>query len=242
MKAAICSLIYFFILQVTVAQTSMNAISTGNGKIELVSPSALGTQTPEGIDYSNISGSPFWSADWNMALLFLSENSAVKKNKVKLNFFTGEVHYMDEAGQELAAQTGLVKKIIFFDNKDTSKIAAVFQTFTDINKKTVYNTEIEQPFCQVLNIGKVELLKLTLVTQRQAVNVPLGKTVYSFHSNESYYLVKDNIVSPLKNLNKENILTPLTSTPAVEEWLTANKNKLKNEKDVINFLAFYNGN
>ena len=61
------------------------------GTINYVDMSTLGKKKVEMISYSDISGSPFWNDNWNMALLFLNNNTVVKLHKAKLNLYTSEV-------------------------------------------------------------------------------------------------------------------------------------------------------
>ena len=67
-----------------------------------------------------------------------------------------------------------------------------------------------------------------------------GKADTSYDSEVEYFIKHDDNFSKLKALNKNSVLSALKPTQETDQWLSTNKNKLKNESDVLAFLNFYN--
>jgi len=77
------------------------------GYVRFNNYAALGQKNEDNLDYSEIRGNCFWDNEWSPALLILKNGKGVKLNKVKLNFYTNNVHYLDNKGGELVAQNTL---------------------------------------------------------------------------------------------------------------------------------------
>lgn len=237
MKVLFCLIIIFCLAKGLVAQTAYNVVSTPNG-LQYANPSALGEKNADSVGYADFKGSPFWKEEWMPAVFILNGGSAVKVEKARLNLYTNDVHYISPGGQQLVAATGNVNRIYFLGTgDDTGHVKAVFERFTDVKSK--YNV-IEAPFCQVLNSGKVQLLKLISVTLDKKMDLSVGKEQYSFQQTEDYYLLKDAIFFQVKKLNKDNVMAFVIPDADTDNWLQTNKNKLKSEKEVLAFLAYYN--
>jgi hypothetical protein len=184
------------------------------------------------LDYKDIEGTCFWDNKWNPAFLVGSQGKKIKLEKIKLNSYSNEIHFVDPSSEEFVLQKGIVRKIIFLDPKDTSKVTTIFQNF---------GTGTKDDFFQVLNEGKVQgLKKMSTTVKRIGYNQYQNKDVYRFSTEKKYLLSQDNLQAEIK-LNKASILSNLHSdnVPS-EEWLEANKNKLKSENDLIAFLNYFN--
>lgn len=213
---------------------AVNSTVGSGGVVQFNNFAELGQKSTYKLDYSDVRGNCFWDKDWNQAILLLSSNKAVKLSRVKLNFYTNEVHYIDNTGKELIAQNG-IKKIIFYDRKDTSKVAAVFQFLFGFKIGNV------DSYAQVLNDGKIQLLKRTeVILVKKDFDQMAGKSELKFISEFHYYISEKQNVSPLKNINKTNLFSIIKLLKEDEAWLKENKNKLKNEAQVISFLVHRN--
>jgi hypothetical protein len=193
---------------------------------------ALGKKITEKVEYSEIKGNCFWDSDWNAALLVLKNGTNVKLRNVKLNLYTNDIHYLNNTGAELVALTGATK-IIFFDKKDTAKVSAMFQWFSFAGKT-------KASFDQVLAGHEIQLLKNYIVSLSKEVDPVTSKSDYRFGTVTDYFILEKGNVSPLKSINKNAILSIVKATKEREEWLQANRNKLKNEADAIAFINFCN--
>jgi len=238
MKTLFCFFTLLVLVYASNAQTAFNLFATTKGQAEFASPSALGYKMDaDSVDYSDIKGSPFWKEEWGAAAIVLQDGRAVQVDKVRLNFYTNDVHYRVGNGPELVAKTGSVKEIAFLNNNDLTKPVAYFESFRDV--KSAHNAN-QAPFCQVLNQGNVQLLKLVSVNLDKKFDFAGGKMQSNFYSNTEYYLLRDSIFFPLKKINKENILAFVIPDADAQSWLATSKNKLNSEKDVVDFLAYYN--
>jgi hypothetical protein len=238
MKTLALTFYFVFAGIMAFSQISYNLVTTSTG-VQYASPSALGPKTEDDytVEYAGVGGTPFWQEDWDSALVMLNSGGAVILGKAKLNFYSNEILFKGENDKIFAAPKTAVKEIYFFNKKDSGKTAAVFAPFRDV--KSRYN-DIEAPFCQVLNRGGLQLIKLVSITLDKRNDYAQGKDVYSFHSNTDYCLVRGNFVYGIKKLSNENIMAYVLPNDAAVKWLEQNKNKLRNETDVVNFLNYLN--
>lgn len=236
---AICfflSLHFYADAQLTVDVDNPEATHGNYGAVKVYDPSAIGSKRVTVINYGDMHGSPFWNDKWAPALLYLNRGTIVKLKQVKMNLYTQEVHYLDNNGAELAAETGLVSKVVFLKAEDSTKVLSVFEArpdYTDNNGKAYF---------QVLDTGKVQLLLLQKILRRQEnYNALSGKWESGFFSKYHYAISNNGRITPLTALNSNTIAAAIPADTVSKEWLRQNRNKLKNEAEVISFLDFYNG-
>lgn len=237
MKFFLCLLIYFLIEnsygQIQSLDVSGAAIGSA-GSVKFNDPSAIGQKKADKIDYSEIRGNYFWSNEWKPALLILRNGNGIKVNKLKLNFYTSDIHYLDSKGTELVAQPGQIKQVIIYDKTDTAKAIAFFQAFASYNPKST-------GYAQQLVNGKIQFLKKSTVTLvKDQYDPSLGKSELRFVSTTDYFIVVNSSIHALKRINHQSVFTIITPTQSEEEWLSSTKNKLKTEEEVIAFLTFVN--
>lgn len=224
----------FFLCKVCYGQTVDNFSNFATlGITRFNNFQALGQKNVEAIDYSEIRGNCFWDAEWSSALLVLKSGSGIKLKNVKLNLYTNNVHYLDNKGSELVALTN-PSKVIFFDKKDTTKVSAVFQSFAS------FKEENKESFGQVLAGNDVQLVKNFIISLNKEYDRVNAETDYRFRTFVEYSIIDHGNKSPLKSINKAAILSIIKPTKEQEEWLQANKNKLKSEADAIAFITFCN--
>ncbi len=239
MKTFISVLVCSILLNFSLAQVptlDVNGGSAGGyGQVKFNNPAALGQKNVDKLDYSEVRGKYLWQEEWNPAILVLTSGKSYKVKRAKLNFYTDDVIYVDNNLTELAAQTGLVKKIIFFSPSDTSNAIG---TFIQLTRKS---SDGKEHFYQLLNDGKIQLLKSNTITLRKGTYDPMvGKDQYSFSSTYDYFLSNSGTINPLKSISKSSIFLVLNLDNNYNEWLTSTKNKLKSEADVVLFLNYLN--
>ena len=81
------------------------------GMIRVTNVGAIGDKKATGLTYEDVEGTPFWDEHWNSAILYFKSGAMYKLPKAKLNLYTTEVHYENENGGELVAETNLIDKI-----------------------------------------------------------------------------------------------------------------------------------
>ena len=205
------------------------------GWVKFYDPAAIGSKKAELMNYADIEGSPFWSDKWTPAFLYLSGGSIVKLKSVKLNFYTNQIHYLDNNGTELVTDGSLIKKLVFLQREDSTKVLSIFEAYPDFigNKGLAYY--------RVLNDGRYRLMEMkkSLITTAP-YDALAGKSVSSFFSKTYYALTNNAEVNTLKALNKEAVYEIVHPDSAMEDWVKQNKNKLKNDTEVLSFLDFVN--
>ncbi len=183
------------------------------------------------VGYGDVDGSCFWDEKWNQAILFLVKGEKIKLPKARLNFYTNDIHYFDDKGEEFTLVKGIVQKIVFLDANDTTKVLGVFKKFKNTNESYV----------EILNEGKTQLLKLTQITLRKMdFNQYRNESRYRFIPRSKYMINNQDTLVQLTGLNKSSLFSVLHSNNEIKGWLNSNHNKLRNEKEVISFLDFYN--
>jgi hypothetical protein len=98
------------------------ATSNGYGLVRFNNPSG-DNQKSNDIDLNDVAGSPYFNNDWNIGIITLSNDKAIRVPKVKLNLCNNELHFIDSTGKEMVADDGNIKKLCLIDAKDTSKVA-----------------------------------------------------------------------------------------------------------------------
>ncbi len=152
---------------------------------------------------------------------------------MKLNLYTNDIHYLDDKGVELVAQCR-AKNIVFFQRNDTTKLLAVFQRLDGFKIKDI------DSYGQLLVDGKFKLLKRKEVRLTKSKDTMLDHPDLRFQSEINYFIDENGTVSLLKSISKVNLFSILTSTEEDEAWLKANKNKIKNELELMAYLAYRN--
>lgn len=207
----------------------------GYGTVRFSNPSGNSDKV-DNIDLSDISGSPYYSEKWTAATVVLTDDKLVKLNKARLNLYNNELHYIYEGGIEMVVDDRNVKRVYLVDARDTAKVI----TFNVVQN---YNGKPGGTYMQALNQGGIQLLKINAIQLNKKDYDPIrGKNLYSFQQAVSYVFLKNGVFIPCKTLNKADIFTVLTPEARANTWLTNSKNKLKNEKEVIAFLDWYNVN
>ncbi|HTL07554.1 MAG TPA: hypothetical protein VL307_04825, partial [Chitinophagaceae bacterium] len=110
-----------------------------------------------GIPYSKVQGSPFLQDNWQWAILYGQDNRERWLMPTRLNLVSGEVHFMNKTGEEMVAPAGMIHKIVFYQDKDTTKQLSVF---ANDYAEPLINIEGKNNFTQLLNEGNYQLLKL----------------------------------------------------------------------------------
>jgi hypothetical protein len=205
------------------------------GVVRFTDPGSIGQKKAETITYADVEGTPFWDDHWTPAYLILRSNATVKLEKVKLNIFTGQVHYIDSSGTELVTDPSFVPRLILLKPKDTTKVFASFEAFPDV---TDNNTLF---YYRVMNEGKFRLVHLQRSTIKSSDYDPLqGKKESRFTNIDFYAIAEYRYLHPVRILDHDRIADELGFKPEDEKWLKDSHNKLKSESDVVAFLNYLN--
>lgn len=190
-----------------------------------------------GIPYSRVTGSPFFIDDWSLTKLFGRTLKEIWLCKTRLNLATGEIHFLNNAGEENVIEMGVIKKMVLYDNEDTSKVNSIFIFSEQVAEVGQFPGNA---YLQVLNSGRYQLLKkiTRVVTSADSL---FGTQKRYYFSSQTQYLISNNVkIEPVKKLKKENILIYLPDSPAYNDWIDQHKIDFKKEKDIVEFLDHYN--
>jgi len=223
-----------------VAQLIQNDIGTHSMVFKYNDAAKIG-QTKELKDYSNVHGQYLWSNDWHRAAFIMRTGNIVKMKAVKLNFYTNEVHYPGKEG-EMAASIDKVKRIMLYSNdpSDTTALVATFEVLPN-------NTTHQDFLYEVMNEGRVQLLKRVRISANKMRIDPIqSQETYYFYQSADYAIRSANAITEIKSLKKVHVFeaVPIASSGtewfSANKWLSGNKNKLKNEKEVVDFINYLN--
>ena len=208
--------------------TDMNIILDRNSVID-----KYGNRTPYN---NNIKGSPFLNDEWLNGTIYGLDLKKMAQVKLRLNTNGNEIHFLDMKNIELVVDKSKIKKVAMFDELSLDSI--YFENgFTDTK-----NELISSNLVQVLNKGEVLLLKKHTNNVVKKDSLFGAINVYYFAPMFDYYLKNEkNIIQKLKKIDIKTLSTILPNKEIITNYLTQ-KNKIKTEKEIIEFLDFYNLN
>jgi hypothetical protein len=200
-----------------------------NGVVRFNDPSLMGEKRGVKVDYSDVRGSCFLNSKWSPAIVHLRSKATIKFSKLRLNLYTNDIHYLDPTGLELAADSKIVNDILVLDPDDSAKI---------VSRVKKYIVDGKESFFLELTQGRVVLLKRTLVTLFEGdYDVSRAKNDFRFVRKIDYYIKSDTKISLLESLSRESLSSHVLFDEKGQNWLEKNKNKLKNEDQIVDFLG-----
>jgi len=195
------------------------------GSVRVFDPAKLTDKKTSSLTYADVEGSPFWDDNWHEAIIYFKINGLAKLPQAKLNLHTGEIHYLNPVGTELAVENENIEKIVFINEKDNTKPLAVFATLPD------YIDNKSSALFRVFNNGYLQLVLLQKNLVKTSPYDPmLGKNAIYINGK----------IKPLKDLDRNSVLSAIPFESTIEPWLKQNKNKLKSENDIIDLLNYFN--
>ncbi len=191
------------------------------------------------LNYDQIKGSPFWKEEYSIASLFTYDNLLLGKARVKMNFLTNEIYYLDKKDIELVIPNELISKLIIHPPGDTTKRLTLFRRSP--SEFYVHEKPVED-FVQEMNEGNLKLMKLTRRKVVSADSLFGTKKRYFFTTDEYYFVGYNKSIHQIKKLSKESILSFVPSASGYDKWISENKINFKKEEDIIRFFNYYNLN
>jgi len=185
---------------------------------------------------NNIKGSPFLNDEWLNGTVYGLDLKKMAQVKIRLNTNGNEVHFLDMKNVELVVDKSKIKKVAMFDALSSDSI--YFENgFTDTKAELSNYTLV-----QVLNKGEVLLLKKHTNNVVKKDSLFGAINVYYFAPTFDYFLKNEkNIIQKLKKFDINTLSAILPNKEIITNYLTQ-KNKIKTEKEIIEFLNFYNLN
>jgi len=206
-----------------------------DGNMQVYDPANPNSSKNKSISYADIEGTPFWNEKWNPAILFFNNGSKAKINQAKLNLYTNEIHYLSSTGEELAVDNNGITRLVFLNKNNLTQPIASFALL--MNHITGNGTA----YYKVLNAGLFQLILLQKQLIKTSPYDPIqGKSITSFYSKKDYAIYNEGKIIPLRDLDKTSVLTAIPLDILTTSWLNLTKSKLRNEKEVIEYLEQVN--
>jgi len=192
-----------------------------------------GNKTPYN---NNINGSPFLNDQWLNGSIYGLDLKKMAEVKLRLNTNSNQLHFLDMKNTELVVDKSKIKKVSMYDESSLDSI--YFETgFTDTK-----NELISSNLVQVLNKGEVLLLKKYTNNVVKKDSLFGAINVYYFAPMFDYYLqYEKNIIQKLKKIDIKTLSAILPNKEIINNYISQ-KNKIKSEKELVEFLNFYNLN
>ena len=185
---------------------------------------------------NNIKGSPFLNDEWLNGTIYGLDLKKMAQVKIRLNTNGNQVHFLDMKNIELVVDKSKIKKVAIYDELNADSI--YFENgFSDTKAELSKSTLV-----QVLNKGEVLLLKnhTNNVVKKDSLFGAIN--VYYFAPTFDYYLKNENnIVQKIKKIDTKTLFAILPNKEIMTNYFTQH-NKIKSEKEIIEFLNFYNLN
>lgn len=221
------------------AQMPMSALITDLREIDLntvvYDPAHPRSSSNSGLSYADVEGTPFWNEKWNPALIFFNNGSKAKINQAKLNLYTNEIHYLSSTGEELAVDNSGIVRLVFLNKNNLTQPIASFAVL--MNHVTGNGTA----YYKVLNAGKYQLILMQKQLVKTSPYDPIqAKSITSFYSKKDYAIYNEGKIIPLRDLDRASILAAIPVNTNTADWLNSTKSKLRNEKEVIEYLEQVN--
>ena len=179
-----------------------------------------------------VEGTPFYPDNYSAALLSFNNGKKNSAVKAKLNLYDNTILYITDKGVEMEVIVPVLK--IEFVDSVNSGYNVVFQNGFSGNSLK------EKIYYQVLDSGKLTLLKQISVTYRDFT--PYGTAVITrqFDQKPAYFILNESAVSKIGK-NGENIPEILADKKnEITTYISTHNLRLKYEADLVSIIRYYN--
>lgn len=183
---------------------------------------------------NNIKGSPFFKDEWLNASIYGLDSKKIAIVKARINTNGNQLHFLDQQDNEMVADKSKIKKVALFDEASADSIYFAMG-FNDSKNEVVSNYLL-----QILNKGEVLLLKKHTNNVVKKDSLFGAINVYYFAPMYDYYIqLGINKIEKIKKLDLKNLTAILPKKELITNYVKLN-NKIKSEKEIIEFLNYYN--
>jgi hypothetical protein len=180
-----------------------------------------------------VSGSPFFSEDWQKGSVIMNGGKEYAGLSLKLDLLNNELHYLDQAGAEMVA-TSEIQKVILFEEITQRVFSFVNSSF--INSE---NTASKKQWCLVLSEGNTPLFKNFNKTIRE--DKPYNSATIEQHIDTSpryFILYKNSFIEIKKIKDAPDILAD--KKEQLVKFIKDNNLKNKTDDALSALINFYN--
>lgn len=179
-----------------------------------------------------VEGTPFYPDNYSAARLSFANGKKNSAVKAKLNLYDNTILYITDKGVEMEVIVPVLK--IEFADSVNGGYNVVFQN------RFSGNILKEKIYYQVLDSGKITLLKQIAVNYRDFT--PYGTAVITreFDQKPAYFILNESTISIIGK-NGENIYEVLADRKKeITAYIVALNLRLKNEADLVSVTRYYN--
>ena len=179
-----------------------------------------------------VEGSPYYPDNYSAARLSFANGKKNSAVKAKLNLYDNTILYINDKGVEMEVIVPILK--IEFADSVNGGFNVVFQNGFSGNSLK------EKIYYQVLDSGKLTLLKQIAVNYRDFT--PYGTAVITrqFEQKPAYFILNGSSVNKIGK-NGENILEILADKKSeITNYISIHGLRLKYEADLVSVIRYYN--
>ena len=187
-------------------------------------------------NYTSVRGTPYYIDTFRLAVVGLSNGKLYEYDKVKLNMYTNQVHFLTPEGQERIAGEGVVRRLYFFLTEDSAH-PVVFSSGYTTGYGYTNSTYFEE-----MNQGNLQVLRQvsrTIANDVGMSSTPLGQ---HFVDQSIYYVVDQKAKTVVKwKKGKEFLLEFLGPKSAMaNQVISEQKLSCRNYNDAIEVFKYVN--
>lgn len=187
------------------------------------------------IPYYKFKGSPFLNPEWLKAELYRPDGKPMGIYPIRLNLVTHEVHFLDSKGYELAANDGVVARVVFIDSLGDGNPRVTYRNDYE-GVSATYNRN--KRYAKELNAADPCLLRVDIRDGREADSMFGTLKRYYFADRNDYFVRVGKRVEKLRRLNQEEIFAVLPAKQDAVDFVKKNKLNMKKEEDVIRLFDY----
>jgi hypothetical protein len=181
--------------------------------------------------YADIQGSPFLFEDWINGEIILRSNQVYTAIPLKLNIHTQEIHILDKSNNEIIPESGIIEHIRFrLKDRDYAYV------FRKVDQPKRNRLEL----LEVLVDGNVRLLKHVSRNTEEIKEFNSAVTVKKFREYTEYYIETGSRLRKTERLMSFWEQTIPEKKEFIASYFSEKRNKLKSEKDLIQFVSQLN--
>lgn len=182
-----------------------------------------------------INGSAFLKTAWSLSTVRLKDGHLFANIPIKLNLYTGDVHYLSSDKRELVAPQGIITGFEMPDTVITGEIKE--RSFVNL---LPVGTETKNPWYEIAENGKASLLLHTTVKINEIKTLGSTEVEKDFlHIDDAYILLNEQLLK----CKKEKSFFPGLMTDkkeAIGNFIDTNKLKCKSTDDFKTIIHYYN--
>lgn len=178
-----------------------------------------------------VEGTPFLYKDWQKAMVQMPNDGVINNTDIKLNLLDNELYFKDPAGKEMIA-TDHIKAVTF---NQGSALAITF-----ITKYALGNAAAGFPngWYQLLQKGNAMLLKEHHKAMTTSKGYGTGPGEKVIETEYRYYVWYNGSFTRVKKLDE---VAAALGSAKLSQWMAGKKAASKAEKDMVDCVAFFNG-